>query len=49
VVHVLAAGPATFWRFDVPPLGLSLVQYAGGQWRLRQLGVFPSPSGREWR
>ena len=38
VVHALAAGPAAFWRFDVGPLASALVQHAGGQWRLRQLG-----------
>jgi broad specificity phosphatase PhoE len=37
VVHVLQAGPATFWRFDIPPLSLSVVQHASSQWRLRHL------------
>ena len=37
VVHVLQAPPATFWRFDIPPLSLSVVQHATNQWRLRNL------------
>jgi broad specificity phosphatase PhoE len=37
VVHVLEAPPQTFWRFDLPPLSLSIVQHASGQWRLRHL------------
>jgi broad specificity phosphatase PhoE len=37
VVHVLQAPPRTFWRFDVPPLSLSIVQHASHQWRLRHL------------
>jgi broad specificity phosphatase PhoE len=37
VVHVLQASPATFWRFDIPPLSLSVVQHATNQWRLRNL------------
>jgi broad specificity phosphatase PhoE len=41
VVHVLAAPPASFWRLDIPPLSLSVVQYAGSQWRLRSLALDP--------
>jgi broad specificity phosphatase PhoE len=37
VVHVLQAPPPSFWRFDLPPLSLSIVQHASGQWRLRHL------------
>jgi broad specificity phosphatase PhoE len=37
VVNALGAPPASFWRLDVAPLSLSVVQYAGGQWRLRSL------------
>jgi broad specificity phosphatase PhoE len=37
VVLVLQASPPTFWRFDLPPLSLSIVQHARGQWRLRHL------------
>ena len=39
VVHVLGAGPETFWRLDVAPLSLSVVQRAGDGWRLRSLDV----------
>jgi broad specificity phosphatase PhoE len=38
IVHVLQAPPATFWRIDLAPLSLALVQHAGDEWRLRQLG-----------
>ncbi len=37
VIHVLQAPPPTFWRLEVPPLSLSIVQHASGQWRLRHL------------
>jgi broad specificity phosphatase PhoE len=37
VVHVLQAATPTFWRFDIPPLSLSIVQHSSGQWRLRHL------------
>ena len=37
VVHVLEGEPRTFWRLEVPPLSLSVVQYAHGEWRLRHL------------
>jgi broad specificity phosphatase PhoE len=39
ILHVLAADPGTFWRLDVPPLSLSIVQHAQGEWRLRSLNV----------
>jgi broad specificity phosphatase PhoE len=39
VLHALDAPPATFWRFDVGPLSLSVVQRAENQWRLRSLGL----------
>jgi broad specificity phosphatase PhoE len=37
VLHALAGAPETFWHLEVPPLSLSVVQHALGQWRLRQL------------
>jgi broad specificity phosphatase PhoE len=42
IVYILAAPPATFWRFDLPPLSLSIVQYAQGHWRLRHLVIDPT-------
>lgn len=39
IVAVLDAQPATFWRVDVPPLSLSIVQHAHGEWRLRGLNL----------
>jgi broad specificity phosphatase PhoE len=39
LVHVLAADARTFWRLDVSPLSLSVVQYAHGEWRLRSLNL----------
>jgi broad specificity phosphatase PhoE len=39
VLHVLGAGAGAFWRLDVPPLSLSIVQYANREWRLRSLNV----------
>jgi broad specificity phosphatase PhoE len=39
MVAVLGAEPRTFWRLDIAPLSLSIVQYANGEWRLRGLGV----------
>jgi histidine phosphatase superfamily protein (branch 1) len=39
VLCVLDAPPETFWRLDVAPLSLSIVQNANGEWRLRGLGV----------
>jgi broad specificity phosphatase PhoE len=45
ILHTLAADPPTFWRLEVPPLALSVVQYAAGQWRLRQLSIdFAAPA-----
>jgi broad specificity phosphatase PhoE len=41
VVHVLAAPATSFWRFDVPPMSVSVVQHAGDQWRLRSLALLP--------
>jgi len=37
ILHVLDAGPPSFWRLEVPPLSLSVVQYANHEWRLRHL------------
>jgi broad specificity phosphatase PhoE len=42
IVHVLTAPAASFWRFDLPPLSVSVIQHAGGQWRLRSLAVEPA-------
>jgi broad specificity phosphatase PhoE len=39
IMSVLDAPPSTFWRLDVPPLSLSIVQHANGEWRLRGLNV----------
>jgi broad specificity phosphatase PhoE len=39
ILHVVEAGPRSFWRLEVPPLSLSVVQHAQHQWRLRQLGL----------
>jgi broad specificity phosphatase PhoE len=39
LVRVLGAGPEAFWRLDIPPLSLSVVQHAGDHWRLRGLGI----------
>jgi broad specificity phosphatase PhoE len=41
VVHVLAAGAQTFWRLEIPPLSLSVVQHAHDEWRLRHLVLDP--------
>jgi broad specificity phosphatase PhoE len=48
IVHVLEGSPGTFWRLEVPPLSLSVVQHANNEWRLTHLGAdtTPSPSGR---
>ena len=42
VLHALGAGPATFWRLDVAPLSLSIVQRSGADWRLRGLDIQPT-------
>jgi broad specificity phosphatase PhoE len=42
VVHVLEGGPHTFWRLEVPPLSLSVVQHAHNEWRLRHLVLDPA-------
>jgi broad specificity phosphatase PhoE len=42
VVYVLEAGLSTFWRLEVPPLSLSVVQHANSQWRLRHLVLDPA-------
>jgi broad specificity phosphatase PhoE len=39
ILYVLDAPPQTFWRLDVSPLSLSIVQGVNGAWRLRSLGV----------
>jgi broad specificity phosphatase PhoE len=39
LVHVLDAGPQTFWRLDVRLLSLAVVQHAQNDWRLRSLGI----------
>jgi broad specificity phosphatase PhoE len=38
LVHVLDAEPRTFWRLDVAPLSMTVVQHTQGEWRLRSLG-----------
>jgi broad specificity phosphatase PhoE len=38
LLYVLDAGPSSFWRLDVAPWTLAVVQYANGAWRLRSLG-----------
>jgi broad specificity phosphatase PhoE len=42
VVHVLEGEPRTFWRLEVPPLSLSVVQHAHNEWRLRHLVLDPA-------
>ena len=39
ILHVLDASPPTFWHLDIPPLSLSIVQYANSEWRLRCLNA----------
>jgi broad specificity phosphatase PhoE len=39
VVHALDAGPSAFWRLEAPPLSLTILQRAAGQWRVRALNV----------
>jgi broad specificity phosphatase PhoE len=39
MVYALDAGPATFWRLDVGPLSLAIVQRSGDEWRLRGLEI----------
>ena len=39
ILHVLDASPQSFWHLDVPPLSLSIVQYANSAWRLRCLNA----------
>ena len=38
ILYVLDADPRSFWRVDIAPWSLSIVQYAQGAWRLRSLG-----------
>ena len=35
-------GQPTFWRLDVPPLSLSVVQHANDEWRLQALVLEPA-------
>jgi broad specificity phosphatase PhoE len=42
VLHVLEGDPHTFWRLEVPPLSLSVVQQAHNEWRLRHLVLDPA-------
>jgi broad specificity phosphatase PhoE len=42
VLHALEAEPHTFWRLEVPPLSLSVVQHAHNEWRLRHLVLDPA-------
>ena len=39
LLHVLDAETKTFWRLDVAPWSLSVVQYTHGEWRLRGLSA----------
>jgi broad specificity phosphatase PhoE len=41
ILHVLDAQAHTFWRLEVPPLSLSVVQCANNAWRLRHLVLDP--------
>jgi broad specificity phosphatase PhoE len=41
ILHVLDAEAHTFWRLEVPPLSLSVVQCANNAWRLRHLALEP--------
>ncbi len=42
VLHVLEGDPRTFWRLEVPPLSLSVVQHVHNEWRLRHLVLDPA-------
>jgi broad specificity phosphatase PhoE len=42
ILHVLEAPAHTFWRLEVPPLSLSVVQHANSEWRLRHLVLDPA-------
>jgi broad specificity phosphatase PhoE len=42
VLHVLEGDSHTFWRLEVPPLSLSVVQHANNEWRLRHLVLDPA-------
>jgi len=44
LVAILGAGPDVFWRFDVPPLSLTVVQRSGGPWQVRRVGCAVTPS-----
>jgi broad specificity phosphatase PhoE len=46
VLHVLECDPHTFWRLEVPPLSLSVVQHANNDWRLRHLVLDPAEALR---
>jgi len=38
IVRVLDVAPAAFWRFDIRPLSLTVVQRTNGPWQLRSVG-----------
>jgi broad specificity phosphatase PhoE len=44
LVAILGADPEVFWRFDVPPLSLTVAQRAAGPWQLRCVGCAVTPS-----
>jgi broad specificity phosphatase PhoE len=47
IVHALDADLRTFWRLDVAPLSLSIIQHAGDHWRLRGLDVARAAANAE--
>lgn len=38
IVHAMQAGPESFWRVDVPPLGRTVLSGRSGRWTLRSTG-----------
>ena len=44
LVAILGAGPEVFWRFDVPPLSLTVAQRSGTAWQLRCVNCAVTPS-----
>src|SRR5215471_1931335 len=44
LVAILGTGPDVFWRFDVPPLSLTVAQRTGSAWQVRCVGCAVTPS-----
>jgi broad specificity phosphatase PhoE len=45
LVHALQAGPATFWRIDVPPLAKAVLSGGAGHWTLKEITIFRGRGG----